>query len=213
MQKNIVLLGPLELGSAHVLFSEKYPHKVFSSPQEFLGSEEASQAGLLVLGVTEIDAVSIFVRSRQVPLLVVVPTKSIGAFYDGLTGLDIPVDFVWPNCSREELSFRIDRLFQNGRSRELALDPVGYVLRKGGQQSEVLTLKEYQILQAILASPKRSLPRERLIKQIWGDRRTSPKVLDVHLSNLRKKLRQLALTVRATQSGSNTDWSYELAAI
>lgn len=54
---------------------------------------------------------------------------------------------------------------------------------------EELTFKEFKILNVFLESTHRSATRNDLIEALWGKIQVGPKTLDVHLFNLRKKLR------------------------
>jgi len=62
---------------------------------------------------------------------------------------------------------------------------------------EELTLIEAKIIQMFINFPKQHLSREEITSGVWKRVRVQPKTLDVHLSNLRKKL-------------EDSDWSIEL---
>lgn len=54
---------------------------------------------------------------------------------------------------------------------------------------EGLTVRELQLLEALLAGRGRPTTREQLLKAVWGDiDGVSPGVVDKHMASLRKKL-------------------------
>ncbi len=65
-----------------------------------------------------------------------------------------------------------------------------------------LTLREHQIVFAFLQSKNWILKREDLYKIIWGKVSVHPKTLDVHLFNLRKKLRQVKYDIQLVSIGT-----------
>lgn len=52
-----------------------------------------------------------------------------------------------------------------------------------------LTFKEFKILGLFINTPEHSLSRQNLISSLWTDVKVGPKTLDVHLFNLRRKIR------------------------
>ena len=52
-----------------------------------------------------------------------------------------------------------------------------------------LSLKEYQIMEMLIANPKQIIPKERFIEKIWGyDTEAEYNTIEVYISFLRKKL-------------------------
>lgn len=52
-----------------------------------------------------------------------------------------------------------------------------------------LTFKEFKILGLFMSDPGRPVSRQLLISTLWADVKVGPKTLDVHLFNLRRKIR------------------------
>lgn len=56
------------------------------------------------------------------------------------------------------------------------------------EKSIVLTLKEFELLKALMNNPNRVLSRQQLLNYVWGyDYFGYDRIIDVHIKNLRKK--------------------------
>ncbi|MBQ8961329.1 MAG: response regulator transcription factor [Ruminococcus sp.] len=66
------------------------------------------------------------------------------------------------------------------------------------QGSDVkLSLKEYQIMELLIANPKQILPKERIIEKIWGyESDVEYNNIEVYISFLRKKLTSISAPVQ-----------------
>ena len=71
-----------------------------------------------------------------------------------------------------------------GRDRPGHREPRG-VVRGEGPQPDPL---EYGILELLLRHPRKALPREYFITQVWGGIYGPTKTLDVHIRHLREKI-------------------------
>lgn len=69
------------------------------------------------------------------------------------------------------------------------------ISRTTGEKITV-TSKELQIISLLEAAPNHSVSKTEIIELIWGKSVMSPKNLGVHLTNLRKKLEPLRLTIQ-----------------
>lgn len=64
-----------------------------------------------------------------------------------------------------------------------------YGFKKGHEL--VLTTKEFDLLHLLILHPKKVFTKEQLYQQIWGhDYLVEDNSINVHISNLRKKLKQ-----------------------
>ena len=70
--------------------------------------------------------------------------------------------------------------------------------------TELLTKKEAQILKLIAESPRKELFRDNLYQKIWGTKETHTNTLDVHLCNLRRKLRSSKYQISTLNNGRIT---------
>lgn len=64
-----------------------------------------------------------------------------------------------------------------------------------------LTKKELEILKVIAESPRRELHRDQIYIKIWGAKEFNTNTLDVHLCNLRRKLKNSNLKLGSTDNG------------
>jgi DNA-binding response OmpR family regulator len=68
-----------------------------------------------------------------------------------------------------------------------------------------LTMKEGQILTALSLAPDYRCTRQQLMHEVWGDHPPADnRCLNVHLFNLRKKIRQFGFDVHSTRMGELT---------
>lgn len=76
-----------------------------------------------------------------------------------------------------------------------------------GDQELKLTLREFEVLAALVASPGQALSREQIIDRAWGPgTAVVPKAVDVHINHLRQKLGPLS---RRIQSVPQVGYRYE----
>jgi DNA-binding response OmpR family regulator len=91
-----------------------------------------------------------------------------------------------------ELHFRIDRLlFAPGRRTGFGPIEVSDSEIICGQNRHDLSAQERKILSFLLRTPGAAVPREALYYGIWGTRGTGSRVVDMHISKLRSKLKDL----------------------
>ena len=66
-----------------------------------------------------------------------------------------------------------------------------------GANDVKLSLKEYQIMELLMANPRQILPKERIIEKIWGyDSNAEYNNIEVYISFLRKKLTVISAQVQ-----------------
>jgi two-component system response regulator RegX3 len=153
---------------------------------------------LLLPGIPGLD-VCRTLRAEQSDLPIVMLTAR-DTEWDRITGLDSGADdYVTKPFSVSELVSRVRALL---RRRELDRVRSANVVKVGGLQLDVtryaasldgaplrLTTSEFRLVQLLASEPGRVFTRDDLIKHLWqsdfvGDRRA----IDVHISNLRRKL-------------------------
>lgn len=64
-----------------------------------------------------------------------------------------------------------------------------------GQQVPNLTFREHQILTVLLNKPSRTAQRDQLVEAVWSKTLVNRKTLDVHIFNLRRKLRPIGYDI------------------
>ena len=78
---------------------------------------------------------------------------------------------------------------------DVALNKSTFSLSRNGQFVK-LSLKEYQIMEMMMANPRQLIPKERFIEKIWGyESDVEYNNVEVYISFLRKKLTVLESTV------------------
>ncbi len=121
---------------------------------------------------------------------------------DKVVGLRVGADdYVTKPYSPAELSARIAALRRRPRMRAGAPQPthclVDGPLEVDLEAREVrvsgvpvgLTRTEFDLLQALVTAPRRVLTRAHLVEVVWGPGGADPHVVDVHVGNLRRKIR------------------------
>jgi DNA-binding response OmpR family regulator len=80
-------------------------------------------------------------------------------------------------------------------SAPIEFDPVQKKVRTSDQLVAELTPREMQICVAIATKPQQSIRKHQLIMEVWQDVKVTDGTLDVHLCNLRKKLRKVSYDI------------------
>ncbi len=124
---------------------------------------------------------------------------------DRVVGLDLGADdYITKPFSMRELLARVRAALRRRGLQEtapvtvgdLVLDPARHEVRCGESRLP-LTPKEYGLLQLFLRHPGRVFPRSVLLEQVWGyDYTGDERTVDVHVSWLRRKLREAGSGVR-----------------
>lgn len=133
---------------------------------------------------------------RTVPILMLTARDATD---DLVRGLDVGADdYLTKPFQFEELLARVRALLRRGGSgrterlmyRDLELDRLQHVARRGGSDLD-LTAKEFQLLEHFLMHPEEVVRRTELLEKVW-DLHFDPmsNVVDVHVGNLRRKLRR-----------------------
>jgi|GEM_PF-3358175 len=99
------------------------------------------------------------------------------------------VDYLVKPLTENELLFKVENIL----SRECGLLALPNI--------EGLTPKEEKILQFLSQKPDRGCSRRDLQDAIWRSTTVQPNTLEVHLSNLRKKILPLGYTIVASELG------------
>jgi two-component system response regulator RegX3 len=150
--------------------------------------------------VSGIDVCRELRRRSQVPIIMV---TAKGSEIDTVVGLEVGADdYVTKPYRLRELVARMRAVLRrrssdvaattsSGEAREVGdvrLDPERHEVEVRGLQVR-LPLKEFELLEILLANAGRVLPRETLIDRVWGaDYVGDTKTLDVHIKRLRTKV-------------------------
>jgi two-component system OmpR family response regulator/two-component system response regulator QseB len=200
------LLGDgLRAGLRQLGFQVDWVRDGVAAERELRGQPYA--AAVLDLGLPLMDGMDVLaaVRRAGVTLPVLVLTAR-DAVPDRVRGLDLGADdYVIKPVDLEELAARLRALVRraHGQPQEtlqaggVQLDPAGRTVQRRGQ-TVALSVREFDLLHALLLNTGRVLSREQLEQHLysWGQEVDSNAV-EVHIHHLRRKLGpELIQTVR-----------------
>lgn len=155
-------------------------------------------AAVLDLGLPRKDGLEVLSGIRQAgcvtPVLVLTARDAVP---DRIRGLDVGADdYVVKPVDMQELAARLRALVRRAhgqpqeclRAQDVVLDPAARSVHQAGQPV-TLSIREFDLLQALMLSANRVLSREQLEQQLysWG-REVESNAVEVHVHNLRRKL-------------------------
>lgn len=137
-----------------------------------------------------------FARANKISTPILMLTAKDGA-EDIISGLNVGADdYLTKPFSFQVLLARIRAILRRPkvalpvqlRAKNLLLDTTAKKLYKDDEEIK-LTLKEFNLLEYLMRNPNRVLNREQILSNIWDFSFDSfSNVVDVHITNLRKKL-------------------------
>ncbi|MBI1376356.1 MAG: response regulator [Frankiales bacterium] len=139
---------------------------------------------------------------------------------DKIVGLTVGADdYVTKPFSPRELAARVRAMRRRPRIApqqelrdfgHLVVDPVAREVVVDGDQVE-LTKIEFDILDLLSGSPRRTFTREQLLVQVWGEWFGDDHVIEVHMGKLRKKLGESASQPRHIRTLRGVGYRFEPA--
>ncbi|MGJ8697120.1 MAG: response regulator transcription factor [Verrucomicrobiaceae bacterium] len=193
-------------------------YEVISAADGAEGKEKALSAryDLLLLDLilphfTGFDILEALGKSRAGQAVIILSAK--GEENDRVTGLKMGADdYVVKPFSARELLARVDAVLRRATERQ----PLGEVHQLSGctvdltasevrrEDSKVeLSEREVALLRYFLANPNRPVPRDELLRHVWGidPHKIETRTVDMHIAHLRKKLNDTDQSVLATIRG------------
>lgn len=171
---------------------------------EALAAAETLDPDVIVLdlGLPGVDGVEVCRRVRTFSDCYILMLTARGDEVDRLVGLSVGADdYITKPFSARELVARIHAVLRRPRRPEPARGPdeprvVGdLVIDAEGREvwlhgeSLSLTRTEFDVLEAISATPKSALSRRQIIDRVWDEAWVGDDhVVDVHVANIRRKL-------------------------
>ncbi len=157
---------------------------------------------VMLPGMSGFELCRVLRRDSDVPILLLTARSDEA---DRVVGLDLGADdYVTKPFSMRELLARVRAaLRRRGLQRtaplvvgDLQLDPARHEVRCGGRALQ-LAPKEYDLLEVLLRHAGRVLSRGQLLERVWGyDYEGDERTVDVHVSWLRRKLREAGSAAR-----------------
>ena len=155
---------------------------------------------VLDLNLPKLDGIEVCRRIRTFSDAYVIMLTAKDDEVDKLIGLSVGADdYMTKPFSPRELLARIRAMLRRPRTGahddervrrigELRIDPLAREVFRGDEQIE-LTRIEFDLLDVLSSNPRMAFSREKLLEKVWGpDWFGDDHVVDVHVSNLRKKI-------------------------
>jgi DNA-binding response OmpR family regulator len=175
------------------------------------GKGAKPEAALLDLTLPDMDGLDVlrFIRGdaalRSMPVVLV---TARGDEIDKVLGLELGADdYVSKPYSTRELTARVKAVLRRAsfledqaKGKVMSFGPISvdldmHAARSGGQPLD-LTRKEFELLAYFLKNPRRVLPRERILQQVWGlEYLGESRTIDAHVRRLRAKLGETAVHI------------------
>lgn len=156
---------------------------------------------LLDFELPDLDGLEVCRAIRSVSDVPIIAVTSRGSELDLVLGLQAGADdFVVKPYGFRTLLARMDAVMRRARPQPAAapaaaavpvhgplrIDPTSRTVTLDDRVVE-MTRKEFDLLYVLATNPGTVIPRERLIRQVWGDS-WSRRTLDTHVSSVRRKL-------------------------
>jgi len=168
---------------------------------EELGAEGAFDLIVLDRMLPDRDGIEVCrnLRRREVGVPILMLT-ALSSTENRVAGLDAGADDYLPKPFEfDEFLARVRALLRRGQAQEstllrhedVELDLVGRKVTRAGDPIDV-SAKEFALLEYFVRNAERVLPRTQILERVWGlNYEPTSNVLDVYISNLRKKLDKL----------------------
>ncbi len=184
-----------------------------------LARQEEPELILLDISLPGLDGIEVCRRIREFSDCYVVMVTARHEEIDRVLGLSMGADdYVTKPFSTRELAARIKAMRRRPRVApepelrrfdELVVDPVAREVSLRGDPVD-LTKIEYDILDLLSSSPRRTFERAQLMTAVWGgDWHGDDHVIDVHLGNLRRKLGESASNQRHLRTVRGVGYRFE----
>jgi DNA-binding response OmpR family regulator len=203
MAPSALFIGDAEAaaGTMHSALAEQ-GFRIDTTESADVALERAADADVIVLdlGVPEADPIETCRRLRAATDAYIVAVGERRSELELVLSLSVGADdFIARPVQPAELVARVRAMLRRPRTLEatpqtlrvgdLEIDTGAREVRIAGDRVDLSTL-EFDLLRTLAQHPKLTLSREQLLRQVWGPNWFGDDhVIDVHISNLRRKLR------------------------
>lgn len=191
------------------LLREALEKECYNCEQAFSGTEAKLLLGarkysvvlldLMLPGISGEEVLKAVREQGKIPVIVLTAKDDLDAKVDILTnGAD---DYITKPFEIKEVIARIqvqlrhagpDQENSSLSYKELVLDREGFTVEIQGKQLPKITKQEFFILELLLKHPKKVFSKEEMFEYAWEQSYMGEtKTLDVHISNIRKKIREI----------------------
>jgi DNA-binding response OmpR family regulator len=186
-----------------------------------LARAERPELVLLDITLPGIDGFEVCRKIREFTDAYIVMVTSRDEELDKVVGLTVGADdYVTKPFSARELSARIGAMRRRPRVAEqpdvrdfgeLVVDPVAREATLAGEHVD-LTKIEFDMLDLLSGSPRRTFTREQLLRTVWGGEwYGDDHVIDVHMGNLRRKIGESAARQRHVKTVRGVGYRFDPA--
>lgn len=191
------------------LLKEALEKELYNCEQAFSGTEakmllEVRKYSVVLLdlmlpGISGEEVLKVIREQGKIPVIVLTAKDDLDAKVDILTnGAD---DYITKPFEIKEVMARIQVQLRHAgpeqeknllNYKELALDRESFTVEIQGKQLPKITKQEFFILELLLKYPKKVFSKEEIFEYAWEQSYMGEtKTLDVHISNIRKKIREI----------------------
>jgi len=189
--------------------------------------QEPPDLAVLDIMLPGIDGLEILKKIRKESYLPVIFLTSRKDEVDKILGLELGADdYISKPFSPRELAARIKSLLRRVdayRMSQIGKKHTGNLLKSRGfsldlngrrivskNSSIKLTSTEFSLLQLLMERPERIFPRNEILSHIWGDEfMGETRTVDVHIRNLRKKIKMAGGPMNSIQSVRGVGYTFE----
>lgn len=162
---------------------------------DFLAQDHSFDLALLDIMLPGIDGFGLFeiMEKHEIPVIFITAKTDSESEIKGLRGgaedyIVKPFDTTALLIRIEKVLTRTGKLGKVYRIADIVLDTENHAVTKSGAAID-LTPLEFEVFALLLRNKNRTIPRERILNEIWGaDYFGDPHTVEVRIANIRKKL-------------------------
>lgn len=196
---------------AYALKNQNIDSRIFENAQSLYEALQSEIPQVLVCDImlpneSGLSVIKKLRDSRKTQHIHIIVLSALGTEYDKVNGLDLGADdYLTKPFSALELIARVKALMRrNPTNKSNILRYKGLCLVLDSRIISIdekpldLTPKEFELLALLFSNRNRAFSKDELLENIWGYSHT--RTLDIHISSLRRKLRQYGDCIKTVRS-------------